>query len=53
MGASLEVQDLDRAQKLIETRSGQRFSVYAGLEGRSMLLPARFTHGVALELFER
>lgn len=53
MGASLEVQDLDRAHKLIETRSGQRFSVYAGLEGRSMLLPARFTHGVALELFER
>jgi catechol 2,3-dioxygenase-like lactoylglutathione lyase family enzyme len=53
MGASIEVQSLDGAQKLIESRSGRRFPSYAGLEGASLLLPASFTHGVSLELFER
>jgi catechol 2,3-dioxygenase-like lactoylglutathione lyase family enzyme len=53
LGASIEVQSLDRARQLIESRSGRRFVPYAGLEGASILLPASFTHGVALELFER
>lgn len=53
MGASIEVRDLERARHLIETRSGRRFPTYAGLEGASFLLPASFTHGVSLELFER
>jgi hypothetical protein len=53
MGASIEVQSLEGAQKHIESRSGRRFPSYAGLEGARLLLPASFTHGVSLELFER
>lgn len=53
MAASIEVQDLERAQRLVERRSGQRFPSYRGLEGTAILLPATFIHGVALELFQR
>ncbi|MFN2445580.1 MAG: hypothetical protein ABR606_08365 [Vicinamibacterales bacterium] len=53
MGASIEVRDLELARRFIETRSRERFPTYAGLEGTSILLPASFAHGVAVELFER
>jgi hypothetical protein len=53
MGASIEVQSLERARTIIETRLGRRFTSYAGLEGASILLPGNLTHGVSLEFFER
>lgn len=53
MGVSIEVRDLDIARQLLEPNTNRKFTPYRGAYGRSILIPAKLTHGVWIEMFQR
>jgi hypothetical protein len=53
IGVTLEAGSAPAAARLIGGRVGRTFDTYPGLQGRSVLIPPEFTHGVWLEFAER
>lgn len=52
IGMSVEVGNLQTAEKLIEANTGQHFESYGGVFGESVLVAAELTNGIWLELFQ-
>jgi hypothetical protein len=53
IGVSIEVRDLEVARALLRATTNQELTSYAGPDGKSILVPAQFTHGVWIELFQK
>jgi hypothetical protein len=53
MGMSIELVELDTARKVLETNIKQTFTPYDGVYGRSILIPAKMTNGVWIEMFQQ
>jgi catechol 2,3-dioxygenase-like lactoylglutathione lyase family enzyme len=53
IGVSIEVTDLARAQRIVESVTSRRIAIYKGIYGQSFLLSPDVTHGVWMEIFQR
>jgi catechol 2,3-dioxygenase-like lactoylglutathione lyase family enzyme len=53
IAVSVEVSDLSRAQRMVESVTGSKIAIYKGTYGQSFLLSPHVTHGVWLEMFQR
>lgn len=49
---SIMVQDLEAARAVIKAGSGRTLEVYKGIYGSSVSIPAKLTHGIAIELVQ-
>jgi catechol 2,3-dioxygenase-like lactoylglutathione lyase family enzyme len=52
VGVSIRVRDIDVARALLRATTSQDLSPYSGPNGKSILLPSQFTHGIWMELFQ-
>jgi hypothetical protein len=52
MGVSIQVKNLETAQKFIETAIQDKFEIYDGIYGKSILISPQETSGIWIELFQ-
>jgi catechol 2,3-dioxygenase-like lactoylglutathione lyase family enzyme len=53
IGLSIEVGDLGKARRLVESGTGKKLESYEGFYGKSFLLPPEVTHGVWIEMYRQ